>query len=135
VGQSFRQLEECAPQSKWIDRVDAFAWQQREAQDERVFIVYLDADASVQAMRTSPPGSRHSVCMPIRDIVSDALSFLSHAVVIAHNHPSGCPTPSRDDIKETRQLARALLPLGIALEDHMIVAGDQYFSFRAHGLV
>jgi DNA repair protein RadC len=135
VGQNFQRFGEVSPQHAWFDRIDAFAWNHRQAQDERVFVLYLDVDASVQAMRTSPPGSHNHVRLPLRDIVSDALCFACSGVVIAHNHPSGCPAPSRADIEQTRQLARVLLPLGIALEDHMIVAGDQYFSFRAQGLV
>jgi DNA repair protein RadC len=135
IDQDFQIFDTLAPREIWVRHIKAFAWAQRQALEERVFIVYLGADCAVQAVRTSSPGSPNSVCMPIRDIVGDALRFLSHAVVIAHNHPSGWPAPSRADIEQTRQLARVLLPLGIALTDHMIVAGDQYYSFRNEGLV
>jgi DNA repair protein RadC len=52
-----------------------------------------------------------------------------------HNHPSGDPQPSQSDIKQTRDIARILSPLGVHIDDHLIIAGDQQFSFREAGLL
>ena len=54
---------------------------------------------------------------------------------IAHNHPSGDPSPSRADIEATRRLAEAAAALGIRLHDHLIFAGGDCRSFRALGLL
>jgi DNA repair protein RadC len=57
------------------------------------------------------------------------------SVILAHNHPSGDPTPSDEDKKVTRQLALAASTLGIRLLDHIVVARRGYFSFQEAGLL
>jgi DNA repair protein RadC len=54
---------------------------------------------------------------------------------VVHNHPSGDPTPSDDDIRLTRRLTEAGKILGIRLLDHVVVSRDSHFSFRSHSLV
>ncbi len=54
---------------------------------------------------------------------------------MAHNHPSGDPTPSKSDIEMTRQVAEAAQKLGIALHDHVIVGRKEHASFKALGLI
>ncbi len=70
-----------------------------------------------------------------REIARRALELSASAVLLAHNHPSGDPTPSRADIDLTRQVVEALRVLAIGVPDHFIVAGDQVASFRAQGLM
>ena len=55
--------------------------------------------------------------------------------MLAHNHPSGAPTPSREDIATTRDIKAAAEALGIALHDHVIVARARWLSFRQEGLL
>jgi len=64
-------------------------------------------------------------------------AILEHAaaVICIHNHPSGNPEPSREDVAVTRQLVRAGAHLGIPLRDHVIIAGDTYTSLAERGLV
>jgi DNA repair protein RadC len=57
------------------------------------------------------------------------------SVLMAHNHPSGAPWPSKADIASTREAAAFLRLLGIALTDHLIFVGNGHFSFRKAGLV
>ena len=57
------------------------------------------------------------------------------AVIVVHNHPSGNPTPSADDRAVTRQLVEAGRLLDMPVYDHVIVAGDRYFSFAEAGLL
>ena len=52
---------------------------------------------------------------------------------MAHNHPSGDPTPSQEDIQITKQLVEAGKILGIKVVDHLVVAGDAYYSFMEEG--
>ena len=56
-------------------------------------------------------------------------------MVFAHNHPGGTPTPSEDDKAITRKLAQAASAVEIQVLDHLIVAGNEVFSFRLHGLL
>lgn len=70
-----------------------------------------------------------------REVVRRALELSATAILLAHNHPSGDPTPSRADIDMTRQVTDAATVLQMAVHDHLIVAGDQVVSFRAQGLL
>ena len=57
------------------------------------------------------------------------------ALIVAHNHPSGNPEPSREDLKVTRQLVEAGKVMGIPLHDHLILTGDGHTSFAERGLL
>ena len=76
-----------------------------------------------------------AVSVPVRKITHDALNLDAHSIILMHNHPSGDPRPSLGDIKQTRESARILGPLGIHLDDHLIVAGNRQFSFREEGML
>ena len=70
-----------------------------------------------------------------REIVKRAIELQASAVILVHNHPSGDPTPSRDDIQLTRAIADAAKPLGIAVHDHLVIARTGHVSLRAQGLM
>lgn len=70
-----------------------------------------------------------------REIVKRAIELQASAVILVHNHPSGDPTPSRDDIQLTRAIADAAKPLGIAVHDHLVIARTGHRSLRADGLI
>lgn len=76
-----------------------------------------------------------AVSVPVRKITHDALSMNACSIILMHNHPSGDPQPSQSDIKQTRDIARILSPLGVDIDDHLIIAGDHQFSFREAGLL
>ncbi len=96
---------------------------------------YLGEDRRLLGMRHSRSRASHAHHLPIRDVAADALAFGAQAVVMAHNHPSGDPTPSRADREATQRLAHALEPLGVRLIDHLVIAGEHVTSFRALGLL
>jgi DNA repair protein RadC len=68
-----------------------------------------------------------------REIFREAASASAAAIVLFHNHPSGDPTPSRDDVDLTRRLIQAGEIMGIDVIDHVILADTRYFSFREAG--
>jgi DNA repair protein RadC len=70
-----------------------------------------------------------------REVLRRALELNASAIVLAHNHPAGDPTPSSADIDMTRQIVDAARALRIAVHDHCVVAGDSVASFRAMGLL
>ncbi len=80
-------------------------------------------------------GSVDAVTIPLRAILADALAFDCALVVMAHNHPSGDPTPSDADYRLTRRMAQALQFIDVALFDHLVIATHGYASFRARGLL
>jgi DNA repair protein RadC len=67
--------------------------------------------------------------------VRRALELRASAVIMVHNHPSGDPTPSKDDIAMTREVKEAADKLGIVLHDHIIVGRRGHASFKALGLI
>lgn len=101
---------------------------------EHVVAAHLDGRARVVATSEAGSACPGSIELPVRTIVADALAHEACAVVVAHHHPSGDPTPSRADIEATRALEQALRPLGIRLYDHIILAaGGRRTSFRRLG--
>ena len=70
-----------------------------------------------------------------RKIVSEALKHQATALILAHNHPGGTAKPSRKDIEATRRVNEGLQFLSIRVIDHIIVAGDKYYSFAASGQI
>jgi DNA repair protein RadC len=64
-----------------------------------------------------------------------ALILNASALIVVHNHPSGDPKPSRDDIEMTRRLKEAASALEIALHDHVVIGHGKHASFRSLGLL
>jgi len=77
-------------------------------------------------------GSLNTVDMRISEIFRDAVRSNAAAIIVAHNHPSGDPTPSSEDISATRTLAGKLL--SIELSDHIIIVHNGYTSLKERGL-
>ena len=80
------------------------------------------------------PAARFADYSP-REIARRALELHATTVILAHNHPSGSTEASRDDIAMTREVRRALQPLGVNMHDHLIVTGDACVSMRQQGLL
>lgn len=70
-----------------------------------------------------------------REVVKRALELSATALILVHNHPSGDPTPSRDDIEMTKRLRDAGKPVGIAIHDHFIIGKHGVTSFLEAGLI
>lgn len=75
-------------------------------------------------------GSIDHTFMSPREIFRIALSLNAAAILVAHNHPSGSPEPSKDDLAVTRRIARAADIIGIDLLDHLVVGEDNWRSIR-----
>jgi DNA repair protein RadC len=119
----------------WRALIGDFEGQCSAAPRERLCAVFLGADETLISVHETPWGDHQSLVFPIRAIVGNALAQNCHGLVLAHNHPSGDPRPSRADIDVTRILARILAPLEIVITDHVIVSRNGKFSFRAAGLL
>lgn len=75
-----------------------------------------------------------SVASP-REIFIEALRYHAVSVILIHNHPSGDPSPSREDLRMTAQIKEAGTLLGIRLLDHIIIGNQTYFSFKERGIL
>ncbi len=102
---------------------------------ERVRVLYLNARNMLIRDEVASEGSVDQSAIYVREIVKRALDLGASAIVLVHNHPSGSAEPSRQDIAMTRDIADAAGRLGITLHDHIIIAGSDYRSFRAMGLL
>lgn len=100
------------------------------------FVVWLlNARHRILARELVSIGSLSASIVHPREVFRAAIAASAAAIVLAHNHPSGDPEPSRDDIEITRRLVRAGHLLGIPVLDHVILAGARYTSMRREGLV
>ena len=102
---------------------------------ERLAILFLDSERRLVGRSETQGGDQAAIDLPLRPIIADALRFDASGLILAHNHPSGDPTPSDADITATRRLARVASELGIQVHDHLIFAADDCKSFRALGLI
>ena len=102
---------------------------------EQVRILFLDARNRLLGDEIANRGTVNHAPVYPREVVRRALELHAAAIIIAHNHPSGDPTPSRDDIAMTRQIVEAAAALSIAVHDHVIIGNGTWLSFRAEGLL
>jgi DNA repair protein RadC len=107
----------------------------RHETTERFQVLFLDTRSHLIADEVMGRGTVNHAPVYPREIARRALELHATIVILVHNHPSRSPTPSRDDIAMTREVGRALRPLGIELYDHFIVAGDRLVSLREDGLL
>lgn len=96
--------------------------------------VLLDTKNRVQQIATVYIGSVNSAQVRVGEVFRDAVRRNSAAIIVAHNHPSGDPTPSPDDILVTRQIVDAGRLLDIEVLDHLVIGRGRYTSMREHGL-
>lgn len=101
---------------------------------ETVAVLHLDAEQRLIAL-TIERGGGDEVELPIRSILTNALRLGACAIVVAHNHPAGDPTPSIADEAATRALSAAAGGVDIRLYDHLIFGGSERRSFRLLGLL
>lgn len=102
---------------------------------EHFVVLSLDTGQRLITKRVVFIGTVDSVLAHPREVFAGAIADLAASIVVAHNHPSGDPKPSRQDIAMTQQLVAAGQILGVRLYDHIIVAGEEYFSFRTSALL
>lgn len=102
---------------------------------EALRVAYLDGGLALLRLWKGDEADAASVDVPLRTLIRDALILGAHALIVAHNHPQGDPTPSRADKAVTRRLVEIARPLDIRIVDHLIFAGEQVASFRGLGLL
>lgn len=102
---------------------------------EEFRILFLDRKNVLIADETQGRGTVDHVPVYPREIMKRALELNASALILAHNHPSGDPTPSRADIEMTKQIVAVAKPLGITVHDHIVIAREMDASFKALGLL
>jgi DNA repair protein RadC len=91
---------------------------------EQMWIFGLDGRNGLRTVRRVAEGGLHGCSVAARDILRAALTDAASAIVLLHNHPSGDPAPSAEDVAMTRVVEAAAATIGVPLVDHVIVTGD-----------
>jgi len=102
---------------------------------EQFRVLFLDSRNRLLADEVMGTGSVNHAPVYPREVVRRALELHATALILVHNHPSGDPTPSEDDVEMTREIKGAAAMLGIALHDHVVVGKGRWVSLRKAGVL
>lgn len=117
------------------DRIVLCVSELRFLKQEHCVGLYVDARHMLIHKEILSKGTLTESLLHPREVFYEAIKNQAAGVVIVHNHPSGDPTPSEEDIFVTRQLFQAAELIGISLIDHVIIATDKHISMRELGLL
>lgn len=128
-------LRERAVLNSWSALIDYLRAGLAGRSRERLHVLYLDKKNRLIRDEIEGEGTVDHAPVYPREILRRALELDASALILAHNHPAGDPTPSVADVEITRQVVEAARPLRIAVHDHVVVGGQDVASFRALGLL
>ncbi len=117
------------------DVITYFANELSSKKKEEFRALFINNSNRLIAEESLQRGTVDQVFIYRREVVEKALEYRSSAIIIVHNHPSGNPNPSREDIMITKDLNVTLEKLGIKLLDHIIIAENSSYSFASHNLL
>ena len=102
---------------------------------EQVWCVFLDTKCRFICDRTISVGTVNMAIITPREIFIEALKNNAVSLVLLHNHPSGDPHPSKEDIQLTKRVKNAGELIGIGVVDHIVMGYNRYYSFSEHGIM
>jgi DNA repair protein RadC len=102
---------------------------------EHFLVLLLDARSCVLGIETVSVGTVNASLVHPREVFRPAIRENACSLILAHNHPSGDPTPSEDDVAITRRLVAVGETHGIAILDHIVICSRDYASFRERKLL
>jgi DNA repair protein RadC len=119
-----------------LNDVHALIKEYLQGTDREQFIaLFLDSESKVIGINTVSIGTLTESLVHPREVFKGAILANAASIIVVHNHPSGSAFASEADLSVTSKLKDAGRILGIPIEDHVIVAEAEYFSFRQHGLL
>ena len=107
----------------------------RHLDHEQLWLLALDGGTNSLGLRRLGQGGRHGCSVLVRDVLRAAVSLGAGSFALVHNHPSGDPTPSPQDLNLTRKLALAADCIGVPLVDHVIVTDNDHVSLLDVGFL
>jgi DNA repair protein RadC len=136
---SARYLRENIREKKWVDSSESvfrFLYHTMRDLDHEVFkVLFLNTQNEILETETLSPGTLTGGRVCPRQVISLALKHKAAGLIFAHNHPSGNPSPSRQDKKMTAEFLVICRLMEIRLLDHIIIGDNKYYSFAEKGLV
>jgi DNA repair protein RadC len=121
--------------SSWVALGDYLHAAMAHSKVEEVRILFLNAKNMLLANEALWQGSVDEASVHVREVIARAIALGATALIIVHNHPSGDPTPSSQDIRLTRDLVEAGRHMKVTVHDHVIVGAQGRTSMRAVGLI
>jgi DNA repair protein RadC len=121
--------------SNWQAVIDYLTAVLAREKVEQFRLLFLDNRNRLLADEAQARGTVNHTPVYPREVVKRALELNAVALILVHNHPSGDPTPSREDIAMTRAIAEAAATVSVAVHDHVIVGNGKWTSFRQEGLL
>jgi len=126
------------PKRKICSPKDVYAFmfpKMREQKKEKFVTLYLDTKNQILKEETVSIGSLNASIVHPREVFKGALELSSASIIVIHNHPSGDPSPSREDIMVTEKLCDGGKLLGIDVLDHIIIGDGRYVSLKDEGFI
>jgi len=117
------------------DAVNIYQSELRDLNQEVFKVILLDSANHIIDSKIITTGILNSSIVHPREVFRHAILELAASIILIHNHPSGNPEPSQDDIQITRQMVEVGKIMGIPVNDHIIIAKDKYASFAEKGLI
>jgi len=121
--------------SSWDALLDYCHTTMAHRDTEQFRVLYLDRKNVLIADEEQARGTVDHVPVYPREVVKRALELNASAIILVHNHPSGDPTPSPEDIAMTARIEAAAEALGLTLHDHLVIGKSREVSFRSEGLL
>ncbi len=121
--------------SSWDQLLDYCRSAMAHRETEQFRVLYLDRKNVLIADEEQSKGTVDHVPVYPREVIKRALEVNASALILVHNHPSGDPTPSDQDIRLTGLICAAAEPMGIVVHDHLIIGKTREVSFRSEGLL
>ena len=121
--------------SNWQALINYCTSQIAYKKNEQFRVLFLDRQNRLIADEKMQEGTIDHTPVYPREIIKRALELGSSAIILVHNHPSGDPTPSREDIEMTKKIVEAGKQLGVMLHDHLIISKGGHSSFKTMDLI
>jgi len=130
-----RKVKDMPVLTNWQQLIDYCHTALAHEKTEQFRILFLDRKNVLIADEIQQRGTIDHTPVYPREVVKRALALNAAALILVHNHPSGDPKPSREDIEMTKEIGKAADALGIAIHDHLVIGRKGHASFRSLGLL
>ncbi len=130
-----RKVKDMPVLTNWQQLIDYCHTALAHEKTEQFRILFLDRKNVLIADEVQQRGTIDHTPVYPREVVKRALELGAAALILVHNHPSGDPKPSRDDIEMTKEIRKAAEALGISIHDHLVIGRKGHASFRSLGLL
>lgn len=133
-----RRIQQYKPEDRYVirspeDGADYIMEEMRSLNQEHLVALFLNTKNQIIHHQTIFIGSLNASIVHPREIFREAVKRSAASIICAHNHPSGDPSPSQEDIHVTRRLVEAGKIMGIELLDHLVIGHNKYISLKEKG--